>query len=89
MSEEKQIKEVARVKNHINGFIQDPITVRANQSISSVIELIQAHGYGFSTFPVVDENDQLIGLLPVEQSKNAILIFLYQKQCLRETQFTL
>ena len=64
MSEEKQIKEVARVKNHINGFIQDPITVRADQSIGSVIELIQAHGYGFSTFPVVDENDQLIGLLP-------------------------
>ena len=64
MSEEKQIKEVARVKNHINGFIQEPITVTADQTIGAVLELIKAHGYGFSTFPVVDEGSKLIGLLP-------------------------
>ncbi len=64
MSDDKQIKEVARVKNHIHGFIQEPIKVGPNQQIGEVIEYINSRGFGFSTFPVVDENDKLIGLLP-------------------------
>ena len=64
MPEEKQVKEVARVKNHIHGYIQDPIKVTPEQSIGSVLDLIKAHNYGFSTFPVVDANNRLIGLLP-------------------------
>lgn len=64
MSDEKQVKEVARVKNHIHGFIQEPIKVGPDQKIGEVIERIASRGYGFSTFPVVDENDKLLGLLP-------------------------
>ena len=64
MSEEKQVKEVARVKNHIHGYIQDPIKVTPDQTIGSVLDLIKKHNYGFSTFPVVDETNRLIGLLP-------------------------
>ena len=64
MSDERQVKEAARVKNHIHGYIQDPITVNPNQTISSVLELIKKHNYGFSTFPVVNEENTLIGLLP-------------------------
>ena len=63
MPKEKQIKEVARVKNHIHGFIQDPIKVSPTQTIGSVIDLIKQHSYGFSTFPVVDDNNKLLGLL--------------------------
>ncbi|PDH31104.1 MAG: malate dehydrogenase [Puniceicoccaceae bacterium MED-G30] len=64
MSDEKQIKEVARVKNHIHGFIQEPIKVGPNQSIAEVIDYINERGFGFSTFPVVDEENKLLGLLP-------------------------
>ncbi len=64
MSDERQVKEVARVKNHIHGFIQEPIKVGPQQRIGEVIERIASRGYGFSTFPVVDENDKLLGLLP-------------------------
>lgn len=64
MSDERQIKEVARVKNHIHGFIQEPIKVGPHQTIGEVIERIASRGYGFSTFPVVDEQDRLLGLLP-------------------------
>ena len=64
MSDEKQIKEVARVKNHIHGFIQEPITVGPDQQIGEVIEYIESRDFGFRTFPVVDDNDKLIGLLP-------------------------
>jgi IMP dehydrogenase len=64
MSDENQVKEVARVKNHIHGFIQEPIKVRPEQKISDVLDYIDERGFGFSTFPVVDANDKLLGLLP-------------------------
>jgi IMP dehydrogenase len=64
MSDERQLKEVARVKNHINGFIQDPIKVAPDQKISAVLDSMAAKGYRFSTFPVVDAANRLLGLLP-------------------------
>jgi IMP dehydrogenase len=64
MSDEEQIREVARVKNHIHGFIQEPIKVGPKQKIGEVMDRIADRGYGFSTFPVVDENNKLLGLLP-------------------------
>jgi IMP dehydrogenase len=64
MSDEKQVREVTRVKNHIHGFIQEPIKVGPHQKIGEVMDRIADRGYGFSTFPVVDEQDHLLGLLP-------------------------
>ena len=64
MSDDKQVKEVARVKNHIHGFIQEPIKVAPDQSIGEIIDRIADRGYGFSTFPVVDGDNKLLGLLP-------------------------
>ncbi|MBL6828657.1 MAG: IMP dehydrogenase [Puniceicoccaceae bacterium] len=64
MSDEKQAREVTRVKNHIHGFIQEPIKVAPDQKIGEVMERIADRGYGFSTFPVVDAENKLLGLLP-------------------------
>ena len=64
MSDEKQVREVTRVKNHIHGFIQEPIKVAPDQKIGEVMERIADRGYGFSTFPVVDAANKLLGLLP-------------------------
>lgn len=64
MSDEAQVKEVARVKNHIHGFIQEPIKVSPTQRIGEVIDLIAKRGFGFSSFPVVDEENRLLGFLP-------------------------
>jgi IMP dehydrogenase len=58
MSDEKQVHEVARVKNHIHGFIQEPIKTAPDQRIGEVLEYIQARGFGFSTFPVVDAQNK-------------------------------
>ena len=64
MSDEEQVHEVARVKNHIHGYIQDPIKVAPDQLIGEVLEFIENRGFGFSTFPVVDADNKLLGLLP-------------------------
>ena len=58
-----QVKEVARVKRHIHGLIQDPITVTPDQVIGDLLAMIEAKRFAFSTFPVVDENGKLAGLL--------------------------
>lgn len=64
MDEEDQLREVSRVKNHVHGLIQDPITVHPDEVIGHVLELIARRDFTFSTFPVVDGKGKLIGLLP-------------------------
>lgn len=64
MPERAQIKQVARVKNHVHGLIRDPITVHPEQSIADVLELVEAKNYSFRTFPVVNAEGVLVGLLP-------------------------
>jgi IMP dehydrogenase len=63
MPAREQVKEVARVKRHIHGLIQDPITVAPDQLIGDVLALIEAKRFSFSTFPVVDTAGTLVGLL--------------------------
>ncbi len=63
MADKQQLKEVSRVKNHIHGLIQEPITVAPDQSVGEVLERIDAKSYSFSTFPVVGDEQKLVGLL--------------------------
>jgi IMP dehydrogenase len=63
MPPKEQVKEVARVKRHIHGLIQDPITVSPATTIGDLLAMIESRRYGFSTFPVVDDDGRLCGLL--------------------------
>lgn len=64
LPERDQLSEVSRVKNHVHGLIQEPIKVSPKQYIGDVIQMIEQKKFGFSTFPVVDQNGKLLGLLP-------------------------
>ena len=64
MPEKQQIKELARVKNHVNGLIREPITVKPEQNIGEILTMVETKKYSFSTFPVVDDKGILLGLLP-------------------------
>ena len=59
-----QVKEVARVKRHVHGLIQDPITVSPDLAIGDVLGMIEQRHFSFLTFPVVDARGRLVGLLP-------------------------
>jgi IMP dehydrogenase len=61
---EEQIKQVARVKHHIHGLIQNPVTVSPELTIANVLGMIEQRRFDFSTFPVVDDAGTLVGLLP-------------------------
>jgi IMP dehydrogenase len=64
MTEREQLSEVDRVKNHIHGLIQDPIQVSPDEYIGDVLAMIESKRFAFSTFPVVDKEGRLLGLLP-------------------------
>jgi IMP dehydrogenase len=63
MPESEQLKQVSRVKYHVQGLIQDPIKVSPDLHIADVLELSEEKKFGFSTFPVVDAQGKLVGLL--------------------------
>jgi IMP dehydrogenase len=64
LPEREQLSQVSRVKNNVHGLIQEPIKVTADQSIGDVLMLVEQKSFSFRTFPVVDERDTLLGLLP-------------------------
>ena len=63
MPESEQLKQVSRVKYHVQGLIQDPIKVSPDQQIGDILKRIEEKKFGFSTFPVVDAQGKLVGLL--------------------------
>ena len=64
MPERQQLSEVSRVKNTVHGLIQEPIKVTPDQAVGDVLRLVDEKQYNFRTFPVVDEKNKLLGLLP-------------------------
>ena len=56
MSNRQQVKEVTRVKHHVHGLIQNPITITADKQIGDIIELIDEKHFQFKTFPIVDNS---------------------------------
>lgn len=58
---EQQAEEVARVKRFESGMITKPVTVHPNATLADVRSLSATHG--FAGFPVVDEGDNLMGII--------------------------
>ena len=63
LSLEDQVFHVARVKHHLNGLIEKPICVNQDEKISSVLSKRESKGYKFHSFPVLNENRRLVGIV--------------------------
>jgi IMP dehydrogenase len=61
MSLEKQASEVDRVKRSESGMIQNPITLKPDQTVGEANRLMER--YQISGFPIVNEKNELIGIL--------------------------
>ncbi|EHU8077321.1 IMP dehydrogenase [Vibrio cholerae] len=61
MSIEQQAAQVHQVKIFEAGVVTHPVTVRPEQTIADVMELTHCHG--FAGFPVVTENNELVGII--------------------------
>jgi IMP dehydrogenase len=58
---ERQVNEVIKVKRFESGLILDPVTVKENLTISELRKIKSK--LGFSGFPVLNENNKLVGLI--------------------------
>jgi len=59
----EQRDEVRRVKLHLNGRIEKPVTVTPGRTLESVLNECTKRDFDFRTFPVVDQENRLIGML--------------------------
>jgi len=67
----RQCHEVEAVKHHLNGLIRHPITFRVGDTLQQIKARKAEKGYSFSGFPVLDENDRVVGILTAADSKFA------------------
>jgi IMP dehydrogenase len=58
-----QVKHVAAVKHHLNGLIRDPIVFRTADTLETVRDVKADKKFKFSGFPILDDNDNLVGIL--------------------------
>jgi IMP dehydrogenase len=63
LSADEQARQVGVVKHHLHGLIRDPITFRASDSLEVVRERCSARNFSFSGFPILDDNDNIAGIL--------------------------
>lgn len=70
MTREEQIKQVAKVKHHIHGVIDNPITLSPEMTIAEVLGLKREKWYSFGTFPVVDTEWKLLWLISSSHLNN-------------------
>ena len=61
MTIEQQAEEVRRVNKFESGIVSDPVVVSPSTKVSEAISLAKQHG--FSAFPVVDNDNNLLGIV--------------------------
>jgi len=63
LTPEKQAQEVCKVKYYLNGLIDKPICVNQNETIEEILKMRERREYGFHTFPVVNDNGEIVGII--------------------------
>jgi IMP dehydrogenase len=63
LSPEEQARQVSTVKRHLNGLIEKPICVYEDETIAEVLEMKRINGYTFHSFPVLNVEEKLVGIV--------------------------
>ncbi len=66
-----QRTEVKRVKYYLNGFLVKARTITPEMTVGEVEALKKEKGFHFSSFPVLDENRKLLGIVTGSQFRYA------------------
>ncbi len=66
---DRQEKIIRDIKTYEMNFVEDPVIANENDSVESVIELIERHGY--SKIPVTDRNNLLLGVFDQQEYWNS------------------
>jgi IMP dehydrogenase len=71
LTAQEQARQVGIVKHHLNGLIQNPVVFKPGESLDSVLRKKAEKGYGFSGFPIVDDDGRVVGILTATDIKYA------------------
>ena len=71
LEEDEQAREVAKVKNYLNGLISSPVCFHANDDISFLRSEKNRMGLKFNGFPVLDDEDRLVGMITASDMRFA------------------
>ncbi|NCT54583.1 IMP dehydrogenase [Candidatus Falkowbacteria bacterium] len=63
LSADRQAAQIAKVKHCLNAFISDPICISADNKVADVLRMKEEKDYGFSSFPVVNNDNKFIGIV--------------------------
>ncbi len=63
LSIKDQVFHVKRVKHHLNGLVEKPICVYEDENISSIIIKREEKGYTFNSFPILNREEKLVGII--------------------------
>ena len=63
LSPKDQADQVDAVKFHLNALIKNPIFFYENQTINEVMQKKKEKGYTFDSFPILDSDNKLVGVL--------------------------
>ncbi len=63
LSVQEQAQQVSDVKHHLHGLIRKPVVFHDTDTVEYVEDEKERKGYRFSGFPVLDENNKLVGML--------------------------
>ena len=63
LEEDDQAKEVAKVKNHLNGLIASPVCFHEDDDIGFLRSEKRRMGLKFNGFPVLDAKERLVGMI--------------------------
>lgn len=67
MTIERQVDRVRKVKKFESGIVSEPVTVLPNLTLAELAEMVKKNG--FAGYPVVDEENNLIGIITVRDTR--------------------
>jgi len=71
LTPQRQASIVGTVKHYLNGLISTPVTFHTGQTLADVRKTKEEKGYNFSGFPILDEQDNIVGILTAADIKFA------------------
>ena len=63
LPDDVQAQQVRRVKHYLNGLIMKPVVFRVTDSLDYLREYRHSNNISFSGFPILDEQDRVVGII--------------------------
>lgn len=69
LSPAMQTEEASRVKQYLHGLIRRPVIFHTKMKVSEILRQKSENHYNFNGFPIVDEQERLVGIITARDVK--------------------